>query len=184
MTVLMSLSQAWAGVVGALGGVAITGLIALVTAVVNHRWTAEATREARAHEVRANRGEVRRTAYARLLAATDNMRDALLATSENLREARASGAPSDAAAAEQETPYAWYHTNPEVLREYQTADGEARIVAGDDVFHAIDFHGAELQAYLSALFETPESADITNTAAAQEAMVQAMRQEQASDLTP
>ncbi|WP_402373837.1 hypothetical protein [Isoptericola rhizosphaerae] len=53
----------WQGVIGALGGVAITGIIGLLTARLTHGWRREEHHEVRRQE----RAEVRRTAYAALL---------------------------------------------------------------------------------------------------------------------
>jgi acetylglutamate synthase len=172
MVVPIALSQAWIGVVGALGGVAITGIIALITARLNHAWTAESTREARAHDMQSQRGEVRRVAYARLLAASENIKDA--AESVTL---------SPSATDEEKTASAWYQAHPEALQEMQTADGEARIVAGDEVFDAIDAHVTALDKYLNALFSDPEASDNRDVRATLDVLVQAMRREQAVDLT-
>ena len=172
LTFPMGLSEAWVGAIAALGGVAITGLIALGTAILTHRWTAEATREAWATKARAKHGEIRRAAYARFLAAADNIRDA------------AEFAVDDESV-EHEAAYSWYRANPQLLREAQTASGEARIVASDDVFEAINGYEDALSAYLGDLFEkNSESADDTDSLAAEEALVLAMRREQAADLTP
>src|SRR5437016_2990531 len=66
-----AISTAWVGVIGALGGVIVTGLIGLVTAVLNHRWQRASAHEERSHTAREAQAALRREAYVRYLAATD-----------------------------------------------------------------------------------------------------------------
>jgi hypothetical protein len=67
------MSDAWIGVVGALGGVAITGVIALVTAYLNHRWSGEQFDL----DLRLKRSELRRSAYGAYLVAAQLFFDEL-----------------------------------------------------------------------------------------------------------
>jgi hypothetical protein len=69
---------AWIGVIGALGGVLVTGLIGLVTAVLNHQWQRESRNEERRDNVNDARAALRREAYTRFLVSTDVMTDFLL----------------------------------------------------------------------------------------------------------
>jgi hypothetical protein len=71
-------SQAWIGVVGALGGVVVTGVIGLVTAGVNHRWQEETRRRERLDRLGESRATLRRDSYTRFLVAADQLTDYFL----------------------------------------------------------------------------------------------------------
>jgi hypothetical protein len=172
------LSDAWIGVVAALGGVALTGLIALATATLNHRWTASATRETRTHELGAQLAEVRRVAYARFLAAWQNFRESLDATTPP-DEAKLKAVRYEELVAE------WFIAHGELMRDYHTANAEAILVAGGGVFNALEAFDEAAGKYVFAVVtshgesRTASGKDLDDTRAA---LVQAMRQEQSTDL--
>ena len=66
----MALSD-WTGVVGALGGVAITSVVALLTAKLSHTWQ----REARNDDRQQARADLRRTSYVSFLTQTQKVID-------------------------------------------------------------------------------------------------------------
>jgi hypothetical protein len=55
-------SAAWFTLAGALGGVTVTGIIALITAILNHRWQAESKKQElsteRFNQLRAERRQI------------------------------------------------------------------------------------------------------------------------------
>ena len=57
-------TAAWFTLVGALGGVFLTGTIGLVTAVLNHRWQAQATGQQSLDEFQKQLRQERRETYA------------------------------------------------------------------------------------------------------------------------
>jgi hypothetical protein len=59
------MSSAWIGLIGALGGVALTGIVGVGSAALTHRWNAEARREDREHERAVADADRRRDAYLR-----------------------------------------------------------------------------------------------------------------------
>lgn len=166
------MSNAWIGVVGALGGVILTGLLGLATAVLNHRWTAQAARSQRRYDVALKRAETRRVAYARFLGATDNVRDA----------AETAEPPVDTS--DRGKLAVWYRTEPDLFREMQVADSEAKIVASDAVFSAMEAFEEALANFLNAVFDDPDNADSGLVWETHGELLAAMRAEQAGDLGP
>ena len=71
----VSIDPVWAGTIGALGGVAVTGVFSLVTAKVTHSWQRTDQKETRKHERRTAIVELRRTSYAQYLVAAQRLRD-------------------------------------------------------------------------------------------------------------
>jgi hypothetical protein len=65
-------------VAGALGGVAITGAIGLVTALLNHRWQEDGREGERLDRLDDSQASLRRDAYTRFLGASDQLTDFLL----------------------------------------------------------------------------------------------------------
>jgi hypothetical protein len=167
------MSSAWIGVIGALGGVAITALVGLVTAILNHRWSLRASYEDRETDLRLKRAELRRTAYARFLSAHDHLRDALEADAETQSSDAQPNWSFDS----------WFAKEPELLRELQIADNEALLVAGSAVVSSLQAYSAAAMHYWHALVENYETADDTATQDAYKELLTAMREEQAIDLS-
>jgi len=69
---------AWIGVIGALGGVAITGVIGLLTALLNHGWQEDTRESERLDRIDDSQATLRRDAYTRYLVASDRLTDFLL----------------------------------------------------------------------------------------------------------
>ena len=175
------MNDAWIGVIAALGGVALTGLIALVTAILNHRWTATEAREARHHELDAQRAEIRRVAYARLLASWRSFSEAVGAakTTDPARfEVEDTSELMDELVAE------FYGAHAELMRGYQSAEAEASLVAGDEVFNALRAHEEAAFNYVKSVITADDSRMAMSEAedAALAALMQAMRREQSTDL--
>jgi hypothetical protein len=118
----MAISEAWIGLLGALGGVVLTGAIGLLTARMNHRWE----REKQADELLLKRSELRRDAYSRFLTSAQSLIDNVdtwLITDPSLPDT--------------ELVLIWYRTHAELVAEHQSASHHARFVAGDAVDKAI-----------------------------------------------
>lgn len=170
MVVVFAVSSAWVGVIGALGGVAITGLIGLATAILNHGWTVRSSYDERATDVRLKRADLRRAAYARYVSAYDNVRDAVEAIGLLPEEERRDF-----------DLHSWYQEHPELLRQMQSAEAEARILAGDAVLAKLDLFVETGVAYLGGL---PVDFSLSDepVSEAKKALLLAMRTEQATDL--
>ena len=73
----MANGSAWFALAGALGGVALTGVIGLVTAVLTHRWSEQARTEAERKELMRTMRDQRREVCHDFLVATNLFWDAL-----------------------------------------------------------------------------------------------------------
>lgn len=161
-----AISNTWIGVVGALGGVALTGLIALVTAVLNHRWQAETQRQERQSEGRAALAGLRRAAYTRYLTAS---KEAV---------AYAVTRPKDLTASAEERLRRLRLEDPRPIAESDAAELEARLVAGDRVTKAIDVYDAQLAATIAAVTASiDDEIGFGPLSDDQRALVEAMRTE-------
>jgi hypothetical protein len=78
VAVLLAANSAWIGVAGALGGVVITGVIGLVTALLNHRWQGDERKEEHSARLQESRAALRRETYSRFLVASDQLVDLVL----------------------------------------------------------------------------------------------------------
>jgi hypothetical protein len=120
-------NSAWIGLVGALGGVALTGIIGLVTAVLNNRWQERAAARARTHSAVEQWDSLRRDAYVRYLVAAQRVGELI------------DGA--DRLPSEGETVFQYMRSlgsgSLEATNAYDEALRHARLVAGDDVYEAI-----------------------------------------------
>jgi hypothetical protein len=65
----MAIDPIWAGTIGALGGVALSGVFGLLTAKVSHGWQRQEQEDSRRHTRRAAVVEFRREAYVGVLVA-------------------------------------------------------------------------------------------------------------------
>jgi hypothetical protein len=122
----MALSEGWIGLIGALGGVALTGVITLITAILTQRWTLQSARVQQRHDLLAKRAELRRDAYARLLIAAEHVLIAYDAWK-----------PPDPSLPALELIDAQYRDQPEPRDEYFAAYNHARLVAGESVAEAL-----------------------------------------------
>jgi hypothetical protein len=131
---VIALDPAWAGVIGALGGVLLTSLVAIATALLNHSWETDDRRIARSERLAEERVAARRTAYASYIAASDTLIDALMFSHEaappelaveDFTIARLRGMRAGA---------------DEVMDRFISAEAESRLLAGEDVLAAIESH--------------------------------------------
>lgn len=72
------MSEAWIGLVGALGGVIVTGTFGLIVTVLKHRWDASAEIQQRKHRLSENQAGSRRSVYIRFLNAAEALGDHVL----------------------------------------------------------------------------------------------------------
>jgi hypothetical protein len=166
----LAIDAAAAGLVGALGGVIVTTLAGIATAVLNQRWRREDRQTERTDRRGEERAALRRTAYARYLTAMDVVIDAVgiqdQVTEENL------------AARFKEM----VETMPE-WREMMVAQNEASVVAGDDVLAAIDdyeeFFGKES---VKSLTSGSSFMHFDEKSSYHRRLLDAMRAEQRADL--
>jgi len=73
------MNAAWIGLIGALGGVLLTGLIGLATAALTHVWQRDTRQQERLDHLNEARAELRRDAYTRFLVASDALWESVLA---------------------------------------------------------------------------------------------------------
>lgn len=156
---VLALATQWVGLLGALGGVLITGCIGLATAWLNHRWQRESAFDERAHQQREARASLQREAYSRYLAAYEAFENHV--TTVDLDDV--------------ETEDIWpklHKKNPAVVDEFYAAANHARLLAGDGVLAAIE---AFDEAWEGAVFG---DADEDVIAEQKKELIKAMRVEQ------
>jgi hypothetical protein len=176
----MAISEAWIGLLGALGGVVLTGAIGLLTAHMNHRWE----RENQRGELLLKRSELRRDAYSRFLTSAQNLVD-------NVDTWQI----ADPSVPDTELVLAWYRSHAELVAEHQSASHHARFVAGDAVDTAIgDWERFFSEYLLNAAgsytegykrehgFPDVELHAFMDGAKPIDALLRAMREEQGADL--
>jgi hypothetical protein len=165
---VIGIAAQWVGVIGALGGVVATGVIALITAVLNHGWQRTNVREERLYQERMARAALQRETYTRYLAAREALESFVvtrqpwpnLTPAERLREMR--------------------DQDSKVFDEDDAALAEVRLLSGDRVFHAVDeFDEKWMAAYAEAVhMDEPMKAGFRSTDALRTTMLAAMRAEQ------
>jgi hypothetical protein len=161
----------WIGVIGALGGVVVTGAIGLATAVLNHRWTTAAQAEER-EEARLDSNATKRLeAYSRYLAASDVVDSIMIATfsSDEWRAAH-QGVDSYQQALELRAK------DPKPYDEYDSALGSAQLLAGAAVGEALERFDAAFVASCMALVADPGASSEGKNEAGR-ALREAMRRE-------
>jgi hypothetical protein len=176
----MAISEAWIGLLGALGGVVLTGAIGLLTAQMTHRWE----RDKQAAELLLKRSELRRDAYSRLLASAQSLVDNV-----DLWKI------ADPSVPDTELVLIWYRTHADLVAEHQSASHHARFVASDSVDQAIgeweDFFatyllnaaGSYTEGYKREHgFPDVDFHPFVDSARPIDDLLQAMRQEQGADL--
>lgn len=170
-------SEAWIGVIGALGGVVVTGLIGLATAVLNHRWTRVSAQDARRYELRDKRAELRREAYTRYLRAVTVVVEEV-----------ATWEPPDRSLSVMELLDMFRRAKPECVIEYDASQYQARLLASEPVLRAIDtyhdwFTGRVPSLGAHAWQQPPAEEPNWAESSAQEAvLMDVMRAEQEADL--
>ncbi len=173
------MDQAWIGVVGALGGVVVTGVIGLITAFVSHRWQEETRRRERVDRLRETQAALRRDSYTRFLIAADQLTDYFLTRPrqehdaadkreivERLRTHRLEGA--------------------EQFTEYFAAQFQATLLAGKRVSQPLEefIRWINEQCGIAASKADPlGSGAFKGFGERRRALVKAMRIEQAEDLS-
>ncbi len=170
----VALSTAWVGVIGAIGGVLVTGLIALVTAVLTHGWQESARRNDRSERLQEARAALRREIYGRFLIAASALSDYV------------SAAPTRGA-----TTTEWEHLlalrakDSEVFEEFDAASVQARLIAGPEVRDAVEGFVLWFATGMLAFFQSndPDTSTALPGFLTQEAgLIDVMRSEQETDL--
>ena len=121
----MSADSAWVGLAGALGGVALTGLIGLVTAGLNRRWGQKDQVTQRKYDRDQATSAVRRDAYVRYLASVQSAVETL------------TNAAWDPELESEEQLSALRRANPDPFDETDAAKRQAELVASEPVVRAI-----------------------------------------------
>lgn len=130
----------WQGVIGALGGVLLTGLIGLVTAKLSHGWQ----REQREDDRRDARADLRRDAYVAYLAQAQKVGD----QSNVWMHDRGMAVP------EVETRLNVYAREmAELTHQYDVCERRAMLVAGEHVQAALETYRAWFRQALNDVLE-------------------------------
>jgi hypothetical protein len=162
---VLAIATQWVGVVGALGGVIVTGLIALATAGLSHRWERAAARDERTLGAREARATLIRDAYTRWVVAVNAIK---MATATYL----VTHAGSDVVTAYK----AVLDANRQEVASLETAEAELSIVSSEHVRKLV----SNASASLGTLVEADATSAVARNAAsdsAQEALTDAIRQE-------
>jgi hypothetical protein len=123
-------NTAWIGLVGALGGVLLTGAIGLITAVLNRKWQVAAAERDRQYRTTDRLYDLRREAYVRYLQAAQAMGDGHKAMTR-IRDP--------------EKLYVEFEREiwpefDEVRRGYDSAMRDAKLLATQPVLEAIEYY--------------------------------------------
>jgi hypothetical protein len=171
----VELDAAWVGVVGALGGVVVTALAGLVTAVLNHRWQTSSRHEDRSDRLREARAQLRRDAYARFLIAVQVMGEKIeTRPPENLSQ------PLD------ERLNNFRLANAEQFREFDAAERYVRLLAGPSVIGPFDTYWTWIIEQTQLSFEAGSPANskaFESWGDFEKPLIEAMRSEQETDLS-
>ncbi len=171
----VALSEAWIGIIGALGGVAITGQIGLVTAVLNHRWTRQSAEEGRRNELLSKLAELRRDAYARYLVAAQVLGEEL-----DVWEPPDRSRPDDGLTAE------FRRAKTKVVTEYDASLRHARLLATEPVVRALATYNSwmadQITEAVRAWQQRSDAAPFADWDAVEGALVDTMRGEQGAAL--
>jgi hypothetical protein len=166
---------AWIGVIGALGGVLVTGLIGLVTAVLNHRWQRDARGEERTDHVSETRAGLRRDAYTRFLVSTDALTDFLI--TQPIRE--------DDGADFAERLRTLRQSSKQEFDEFDGSYVQVKLLCGPEVEAALTtFHNWYIQQCATAIRESDamNSDALNGMERKREPLIEAMKAEQEADL--
>jgi hypothetical protein len=176
---MAAISSAWIGVVGALGGVAITSVIGLVTAWLSRRWTSDD----RKRDQDAARTAARRTAYARYLSAAEALYNSMAGYLYDpdwlSRFPRPHG---DDEMALVRLAVALRNAEPTRWDEFNTASYEAKLVAASAVLSAIDaFEERQYVMFNAMMVSEKPDADAVDFAGPVKVLINVMRIETSED---
>jgi hypothetical protein len=121
---VVAIAPEWVGLIGALGGVLVTGCVGLATAILNHRWQSDSARTERDHQQRESFSASQLAAYNRYLAAYEGFENLVaslppLSPESNLRREI-------------------HEQDPVSDDEFKAAANHIRLVAGDHVIEAFE----------------------------------------------
>jgi hypothetical protein len=161
-------NTAWIGLIGALGGVLLTGTIGLITAALNRKWQVVAAERDREYRTTDRLYDLRREAYVRYLQAAQVMGDGhkAMTTTRGPEQSYAQFALE-----------AWAAFD-EVRREYDAAMRNAQLLATGGVLTAIKDYDAWLQDACRRKMDT--GARFGDWTRKEADLVEAMRVEQAA----
>ena len=121
---VFAIATEWIGLIGALGGVLITGCVGLATAVLNHGWQKEGTHDEHERQRLETFSALQREAYSRYLAAYEAF--------ENLVTCL------PAISADVDLRRQIHEQDPVAVDEFYAAENHVRLLAGDDVVEALN----------------------------------------------
>ena len=173
------MNEAWIGLIGALGGVAVTGTFGLVVAVLKRHWDASAEAKQRGHQLGEARAESRRLAYIRFLNAADALGDHVL-----VQPPHADGGAKD------------FEKATKRIRELQSSGNlcftvygaallEAKLLADTQVLQELDAFDEWVTQQLVISVREADAATthaFFDTSEKRRPLLDAMRKEQAADL--
>ena len=170
----LAVAEVWIGLIGALGGVALTGLLGVATAVLNNRWS----EDQKGQEFRRRQAELRRDAYARYLVSAQVLGDALLLFTPG------SAATSNDVWAD------FRRSEPSIAREFDASLRHARLLASDEVVSALSAYQRWFEESLGIAFAKWDQARIPlrdsgafdDWDRAEARLIEVMRTEQRADL--
>lgn len=174
----MAVDNAWVGVIGALGGVALTSLVGLGTASLTHRWTSRDRDEDRTYAREEAHRMTRRDAYVDYLVAVDAWTTvayaAFLDSAWQQEHASLTGFERILAARRLE---------PAVFDAYQAAVRRVELLGGDKVTKQLHAYDDKVVANMVKTAKTGEAAapkDIQERRDLDDLLIDAMK----SDLAP
>lgn len=150
--------------IGALGGVGLTGLIAFGTATLTHRWDKEKSQRTRESEVIERRGALRRETYANYLA-----------TAASFEGSLQSVLPPDASLSEAERERQLGERVEETA--YHASFLAAQLVAGWSVSSALHEYDDWVSEQLNKVFEGAQSSAFVDGGDRERVLIAAMRLE-------
>jgi hypothetical protein len=139
----LAIDAAWASLIGALGGVFLTSVFALITAILTRRWRESSRLEEWSHRVYREDVTLRRDAYVQLLSGLKKLgNDVNTRKPWDEREAQhfqTLGREEKIRYAENRVS-AWRDEAPEIWDEADFALQQAKLVAGEDLFRTLEAH--------------------------------------------
>lgn len=172
------LNTAWIGLIGALGGVAIGGVIGIANAAYGNRLEEATHLRDRADRLRDSRATLRRTAYTRFLVAAHAVADHFLA-----QPPAVSGATKDPREIEKRLRDLT-SSGKALFAEYDTAKVEVELLAGEIVTPAFDGFIAWMRNQLVEsvrVADALEARTFANLDSVRQPLVDAIKKEQEAD---
>jgi hypothetical protein len=158
----------WIGLIGALGGVVVSGVVGLTTATLTHRWQRAGSREDRSHQARETIAALRREAYARYLTTMEAAASFILTRppqpdtplADRLRSIR--------------------EEDPKIFDDMDAAETNAQLLAGDRVLAALEVFDADWWQAASHCLEADDAlrVGLESPFPSPKTLVAAMRDEQ------